>query len=701
MSILTGPQLIGALTGDWPRDDLELVLTEIPAHMEGYDHAEEYDSINEWERNKLSREGRTLRQSDIEYTPNFSSVVIDAVNNRLLISAVTATAGADEDTAASDAATAQLAEIIKDNELASRYRDWNRKALRDGDAYMVVWPKEEQGPDAQTELSNDIDTTDGLGPLPGVNITYIDPRGARMFYDPENPRRKLFFAYMWEMTLAGEKKPRVRINLMYPDRIEKWISTPGSGERTAKQFSPFLDPDDDADNDYLGSGGDNDDDPAPAGMWPLPNPYGEVPAFHLRTAYEYGKPVHRNAFALQDEISRMSEMLDVTVEFTGFPQRYAIQEADSLGTQSIREDPLAEHSPADWDRDTSASPLNETSIASGAISNETGSNYESNPGALQVYKNFKEVGSFATATPASYLDPLKWEVGSIATTTGTPMWKFQGIGGNPPSGEALKIMEAPAVQLAQDLMQMFGGGCWEPMYEFALRIIGVTAKVKVSWANPATSDLAATWDLVKLMIELGVPRDVAFMKAGVTEAEAQEWAKTYDDVFANAAYYQGRALAYRSQADLYQQQAIAAKIANGVPQRQALIEGGYSEADVDSWLAEREQELTLGRKVALLEQLGSAMQSIGMAVSLGVLSAPGANDVISAVLGELIPEVPAENLDVDGDAEDMTLEDLLPPVGLPMAPAQLGVIASNEPPMPPGQGAYTEPADGGEGDSND
>lgn len=608
---MTGAQMIGALNGDWPRNDLELALTDIPANLDGYDHAEEYDSINEWERNKLSREGRTQRQSDIEYTPNFSSVVIDAVNNRLLINAVTATAGAAEDTAASDTATAALATIIKDNELGSRYRSWNRNACRDGDAYMVVWPKEQQGTAAHTELSNDIDTTDGLGLLPGVNITYVDPRGARMFYDPENPREKMFFAYMWEMTLAGEKQPRIRINLMYPDRIEKWISPPGNGEKTAKQYQPFLDPDDDADNDYPGAGGDDDDDPAPAGAWPLPNPYGEVPAFHLRTDYEYGKPVHRNAFALQDEISRMSEMLDVTVEFTGFPQRYAIQEADSLGTQSIREDPLAEHSPADWDRDISASPLNETSIASGAISNETGSNYESNPGALQVYKNFKEVGSFATATPTTYLDPLKWEVGSIATTTGTPMWKFQGIGGNPPSGEALKIMEAPAVQLAEDLMQILSGG-WEPMYEFALRIIGITAKVKLSWANPATSDLSATWELVKLMIELGVPRDVAFMKAGVTEAEAQEWAKTYDDVFALAAYQQGRALALRSQADLFQQQAIAAKIANGVPQRVALIEGGNAEADVDAWLAERAEELTLTRKVALLKDLGSAMQSIGM-----------------------------------------------------------------------------------------
>ncbi len=271
------------------------------------------------------------------------------------------------------------------------------------------------------------------------------------------------------------------------------------------------------------------------------------------------------------------------------------------------------------------------------------------------------------------------------------MWKFQGIG-TPPSGEALKIMEAPAVQLAEDLMQILGGGGWEPMYEFALRITGVTAKVKVSWGNPATSDLAATWQLVKLMTELGVPRDVAFMKAGATEAEAQEWAKTYDDVFAMAAQQQAKALALRAQADLFQQQAIAAAIANGVPEREALIGGGYPEADVDAWIAERAEMMTLTRKVELLATLGAAMQSIGMAVNLRVLDVAGANSVISSVLGELLPDIPAADLELDDTADG--IDDLLPSAGLPAGIAQGGVMAFNEPPMPPSQGGYSEPTTG-------
>src|SRR5207245_1963593 len=118
-------------------------------------------------------------------------------------------------------------------------------------------------------------------------------------------------------------------------------------------FEPYSDPDDDGDNDYPGSGRDSDADEVLGPQWPMPNPYGQIPAFHLRTDLDYGKPVHRNAFALQDAISKLIEMQMVTVEFSGYPQRYAIQEADSLGNQSIREDPLADNSPASWDHDFS------------------------------------------------------------------------------------------------------------------------------------------------------------------------------------------------------------------------------------------------------------------------------------------------------------------------------------------------------------
>jgi hypothetical protein len=218
----------------------------------------------------------------------------------------------------------------------------------------------------------------------------------------------------------------------------------------------------------------------------------------------------------------------------------------------------------------------------------------------------------------------------------------------------------PLVQKVLDRMAMFGGA-WRDIYEFALKILGLEAQVQIQWKNPATSDLMETWQLVKLMIELGVPRDVALMKAGVSEAEAAEWAKTYNDIFAEAAYYQGRATMYLAQGDLLKQQAVAAKIANGVPQLVALTEAGYPEADVKAWLADGEEERTLERKVQIFQQMTQGMQSLGMAVNLNVVSAQGANAIVVALFGDLLPEIPAAELEVD-------VEDEPDPAAFPDAP---------------------------------
>lgn len=679
---ITADETVAALFGDgWPRNDLELALREIPDALPAYDHAKEYDDINLWERFRLDREGRTLRQAGIEFEPNYCSPVIDAVNNRLLISAWTATAGDAEDSAASAAATDALAKIVRYNEMHARYRSWNRNTLRDGDGYLMVWPVHAASATAHPELTGDVDPTDGTvtadaGPAQAISITYHDPRCGRMFYDPENPQIKLFYAYLWETKLAGEKQERLRINLVYDDRIEKWISNPGkqAGKAEAKDFQPYLDPDADDDNDYPDAG-DTDDDAAPAAMWPMPNPYGMLPVFHLRNGFEYGTPEHANAFGPQDSISTLVEIMMVAVEFNGYPQRYAIQEADSLGNQSIREDPLADHSPAAWDRDTADSPLIDAVVTTDAISNETGSEYEANPGAMMLLKGFKDVGSFTVADPNVFLDPIRQNVTAIATTTSTPLWKFRGTGATPPSGAAFRMDESDLVQKANDRMVLLGAA-YEAACECALLMLGIAAQVRVSWANPATNDLIDVWELVEQKVKLGVPREVALMQAGVPEAQAAEWAKTYSDTFAEGAMQQAKALEATARAQLFAQQAIAAKIANGVPERVALIEAGNSAADVDAWLAEQSIERTLGRKVTLLVQIGEAIQAIGAGVNMGVLDAGAANAVVANVLGDLIPEVPQDELLLD--EEDVEEE---PPGAVP--PALLPYVGGGALPQPP------------------
>jgi hypothetical protein len=637
--------------------DLVEAIAKINESMEGYDHAKEYDDINLWEDNRLSREGRTLRQSDIEFDPNFCGVVIDAVANKLRITGLTATSGTVQDNAASKAATEALNEVWRLNKLKNYYRVWDRDTCRDGDGYIVVWPEEyADGTDADADTDVDPAELVDDSRAVSVNITYVDPRMGRMFYDPENPRKKRFFAQLWQVSLKGEKKPRLRCNLYYVDRIEKYISKADKRQNSNKrpsEFQRFFDPDHDDDNDYLGADGDYDDNPVMPDdrQWPMPNPWGQIPAFHLRTDLDYGKPVHRNAFGPQDAVSRIIEMQMVTVEFSGYPQRYALQEADSLGTQSIREDPLADHSPADWDHDFSETAFSTTTITAGAISNETGSNYEANPGGMQIFKNFKEVGAFATADPNAFLEPWREYCKAISSTTDTPLYKFQGLGGQVPSGEALKIIEAPLNARVENLHDLLGD-TWSEALEFALLCLGYPdARVTVTWANPATTDLMDVWQLVELKVRMGVPRDQAFIQAGVPEQQAQEWAKTYASDFALAQQEQGRAEMYMAQAEAAKWNVVTAKISNGMPQREALISAGNKDTEVDQWLVDQADAFDMTRRIALLSQVSTAAQALGSAVTLGVMNADQVQQIIIGIMGDILPaaDVPAISADLGPD----------------------------------------------------
>lgn len=514
-------EMVGQLTS---QDDIKEAIQEITEHLDDYQYAREYDEINIWALNTYSREGSQLRQADIEHDPNFCSTVVDAVNDRLEISSIVAD---------NDALTTLIEDTWEGNEMDELWGQWQRNALRDGDGYIIVWPSDFADADEQTETGDLVDFQDTLAKPKSVNITYADPRQSRMFYRDENPRVKRFFAQLWQVQFEGEKDPRTRLNLFYPDRIEKYVTVPGKRQWKATDFAPFADPDGDGDNDLERGNTDENDNPI---EWPQPNPYGAIPVFHLRTWRPYGKPIARNAWALQDAISKLVEYQMVCVEFQGYPQRYAIQDALSQGTQTISEDPLAEHSFADQDYDPELESLSSTQIQSGLLSNETGSQFEASPRNVMMLKGFKEVGQFATASPDSFLQPLESYTKSISSTTQTPLHMFQGLGGGQlPSGESLRVSEAPLVKKTAKLATAFGR-TGRQIFEFALMLFGYPqANVTVNWHDPSSTDMAETWELVNIRVKAGVPRAQALMMAGIPEDQATEWAANYDAQQAAAA----------------------------------------------------------------------------------------------------------------------------------------------------------------------
>jgi hypothetical protein len=87
---------------------------------------------------------------------------------------------------------------------------------------------------------------------------------------------------------------------------------------------------------------------------------------------------------------------------------------------------------------------------------------------------------------------------------------------------------------------------------------------------------------------------------------------------------------------------VGIKISNGVPVRQALLEAGYTAEQVDNWYPENAPHIT----PALLVLLSGAMQSLGQAKTLGVITDEELADLLPDILtGARNEQVAADPID--------------------------------------------------------
>jgi hypothetical protein len=506
--------------------DIRGALAGIAERAEQYEQARDYDSINLWESEEDSRAGRLLRQAGVEYDPNYCSVVINAIGDGMVIDGVSAVRDPEakdpdyDDLPAEDEEATQVVNAIWEaQKMGQFYPSWQRKGLRDGDAYVMLWAV--SGTDIETvagQLISDL-TPDQL------NITYMDPMSSRLFYDSENPRIKSHFAWVnivpADPESGDDKRVVWRLNLMYSDRIERYVTAPRSAsskEPRAEDFMPYVpDPDDDGPVD--GDGYLQED----LNGWQIPNPFGTVSVFHLRTDVQYGMPVHINAYGPQDAIGETIERMMTTMAFQSWPQTYALQEAENMAQQNIREDPLADDYDDglddfgdDTDRDTARDRAD--------MSNETGTDLEATPGGMLVLKGFKAVSQLQTADPSVFLEPWREFAKTVADTTGTPPWTFRAIGGEIPSGVALDIAREPQTSRRQRCAHLFGAELTD-LLELAAAACGYELTATVQWAPFQVVDETERWTLVKLRTDAGVPLEHALIMAGIPARQARQWAE--------------------------------------------------------------------------------------------------------------------------------------------------------------------------------
>lgn len=455
-------------------DDLAAGLEELEQAAPEYRKAEKYFDGTNPEIFASWRIRVLLKMAGISYRTNFAKMPVKVLANRLRIAAVTAS-----DQAAQDA----LDEMWAANKMGLLTKSMHMRAGEYGDGFVIVWPN---------------DRLRG-----GIQISYNSPLTSRIIYDPEDDITKLFGVKRW--CNRGDVH---RANLYYEDWVEPYISEDG-GEKWERFIAQPASEDDVLD----------EDDPEFPG-WRIPNPYGEIPMFHMRTDLPYGCPDHYDAYGPQDAINKLVAVQMGTVDFYGFPQRAAL--VDSSGSdddEMLADDPFGDTD--DPDGDTSATE------------DEREVELRSSPETAWVLRNIKELVQLPPGDPAVFIQPFLLFVRTMAQITETPI-RHMDPQGDVPSGESVKAQNDPLTKRTQDRAEYLEAGHKEYL-EFALRVYAKVNEVSIPddvtvdirWAPPEQTNALEDWDVAKAKLAAGVPPQVVLVEVGYAPETVSEWiAKT-------------------------------------------------------------------------------------------------------------------------------------------------------------------------------
>ena len=410
-------------------DDIKLALDYILTKREGYNRAETYYEGTQPEVFLNQRWFKLFKNGQRDFRFNFSKTVVDAVLNRLEIDQI------ETDSAVADT---YFAELLDQPDIQLDINEIHRNTLIYGDAYAIVWPDE----------------------AGKVAIDYNSPLTTVIVYDQENPRKKLFAAKMWQYATYNEKK--IKLNLYYPDRIEKYegfgeienIGTPNGANFSLLEV--------------------------------IPNPWNEIPVFHFRTHKPYGRPEHADAFGPQDAINKLINTHMLTVDYQGAPQRYALANGGSTAE-------LDDFSEGDTARENLAALKN-------------------GPGELWYLQGVSSVGQFPAADPKTFTEPVVEFVNQMAAITSTPTHYFM-RGSYIPSGQALRVSEAPLAKKVEN-RQMSLESSWKDLFLFLLKIENISANIDIDWKTAETVDVVDIWDVAVRKKSVGMPLEQILLELG-------------------------------------------------------------------------------------------------------------------------------------------------------------------------------------------
>lgn len=379
-----------------------------------------------------------------EFALNLCPAVCDAIKDKLKI---TGFGVRSEERDRSRTLSADVNEIWRANRMAIRAGEVHKEALKNGDAYVIVWP-----------------AADGA-----VQIFPNSAETCTVGYDEEMPGRVKWAAKYWRT-----RDKRTRLNLFFPDRIEKFISKDAQDGflPNAESFTPTVE----SARSIASKNAEERDESRT-----LNNPFGVVPVFHFANNADigsFGVSELEPAIPVQDGLNKAVLDMLVAMEVCAYRQRWA------AGIE------------IQYDKDGNAAAPFKAGIDHLWLAEDPDAKF----------------GDFAAADLEQFLKVKDGFRIDIASVTGTPLYYLMPQVRGFPSGESLRKAETRFVAKVRDRQEQFGT-VWEDVMTFALRIAGhANAAVTTEWepASPLTE--REMLENLKLRRELGLDAEEGLNK---------------------------------------------------------------------------------------------------------------------------------------------------------------------------------------------
>ena len=307
------------------------------------------------------------------------------------------------------------------------------------------------------------------GPTGEPEVFFNDSRLCHAFYEADNPRGMRYAAKWWTAEDGG-----IRLNLYYADRVEYYGASGGVSDGAAATMLP-------------GAG-------LPGGTVsatfqpvadPAPNPYGVIPVFHLRSG-RFVRSALDDVIPLQAAINKLLADEMVAAEYGAFRQRWVISNADVATLRNA--------------------PNEIWSLPAGdGLGQET------------------RVGEFGETPLSNYEASIERRVAAVSAITRIPPHYFF-RSGQPPSGEALMVLEAPLNKRIRRLQHRLAV-TWQELAAFVLALGGQAVgpnAIRVVYAAPETVQPRTAAEIRQLTVAAGVPLVTQLRREGWGESELEQ-----------------------------------------------------------------------------------------------------------------------------------------------------------------------------------